>query len=290
MVRVDPRYRVFFSRKDTLNPEIRLIGWSRFTRADAMALPPHHHGAAYEIHLLTRGRLDLVAGDRVHPIRAGHAFFTAPNEVHSGFDNIIQQSEFYWIQIDSELLEGWQKTILDELVKNRVVRFNDIALYFMEKMLTAHREPDSYSKQAVKAKFDLFLIELGRCLSPDFNRMSDVVEGTVARLRAELDAPPKIQRLAKEAGVSPTQLTMRFRQEVGESIAKWFLHERLDYACELLAQGIGTLEISRRLGYSSAQNFATTFRRELGATPSQFRDIVRQAGGKILPENAPEID
>ncbi len=231
-----------------------------------------------------------MVGDRVHPIRAGHAFITAPGEIHSGFDSILQQSEFFWLQFDSSKLQEWQKSLLAQVVAERTIRFNAIALYFAEKMLKAHREPDSFSQQAVGAKIDLFLIELGRCLRPDFNRHSLVVEGTVARLRAQLDAPPKIHVLAKEAGVSPTQLTMRFREEVGESIAKWFLHERLDYACELLAQGVGTLEISRRLGYSSAQNFATTFRRELGATPSQFRDIVNQVGGRILPETAPEID
>lgn len=290
MVTVDQRFRVCFSRKDTLVPAIRLIGWSRFTRADSKALPPHHHGSAYEIHLLTRGRLDLVVGDRVHPIRAGHAFVTGPGEIHSGFDSILQQSEFYWLQLDASELKEWQKGLLDQVVAARTIRFNDIALYFAEKMLNAHREPDNFSQQAVTAKIDLFLIELGRCLRPDFNRHSDVVEGTVARLRAQLDAPPKIHLLAKAAGVSPTQLTMRFRDEVGESIAKWFLHERLDYACDMLAQGVGTLEISRRLGYSSAQNFATTFRRELGATPSQFRDIVNQVGGRILPDTAPEID
>lgn len=202
----------------------------------------------------------------------------------------MQQSEFYWAQFDSEKLEPWHLEILESLCERRSLPVDKNTLSRLHRLLHEHLDRDSFSTHAARAQLDLFLVKLSRCLEPDFSRASPEVTVVMERLRQTLDAPPKLNSLARDAGVSPTLLSNRFREEVGESIAKWFLHERLDIACTMLAQGLSTREISRQLGYSSAQNFATTFRRELGTSPSQFREIVLTGAASFLPETALEMD
>lgn len=287
---IDRQWRVCFTREHTLVNSLRLIGWSRFTRANRAALPPHHHGSAYEIHVLTRGRQDIVVGQQVVSLRAGMAFITGPNEIHSGLDSVLQQSEFYWGQFDKDFLKPWQIEILDALMERRVIPVGRSVVDRFQYLVEEHLTPDEYSTHAAQAKLDLLLIWLGRSMGSSQAIASEPVQLVMERLRQTLDHPPKVQALAREAGMSPTLLSTRFRDEVGESIAKWFLHERLDIACKLLLKGLSTREISRRLGYSSAQNFATTFRRELGTSPSQFRELVVSDEAPILPETAPEID
>jgi AraC-like DNA-binding protein len=290
MIKVDRQFRTYFSREHCLLEALRLVGWCRFTRADRRALPPHHHGSAYEVHVLTRGRQDIVVGQRIVHLRAGQAFFTRPWEIHSGLDSILQQSEFYWAQFHSDLMLPWQMSILDALCDKRSVPVDRNTIGRFQKLLHEHLEQDGYSTHSASAQLDLLLVKLARCLEPDFSRSSPEVTMVMERLRQTLDSPPKLNSLAREAGVSPTLLSSRFKEEVGESIAKWFLHERLDIACKLLEGGYSTREISRRLGYSSAQNFATTFRRELGTSPSQFREIALTGAASFLPETASEID
>jgi len=290
MFKVDQQFRTYFSREHSLVESLRLIGWSRFSRADRGALPPHHHGTAYEVHVLTRGRQDIVVGREIVNLRAGMAFFTRPMEVHCGLDSILQQSEFYWLQFDSIHLEPWQSKLLDALCERRVIAVDRGVVERCQRLLDEHLVQDGFSHQSAQAKLDLLLIRLARSMNSDQVTMSEPVAMVMEWLRQALDSPPKLQSLAREAGLSPTLLSNRFREEVGESVAKWFLHERLDIACRLLTQGASTREISKRLGYSSAQNFATTFRRELGTSPSQFRELVASEKASFLPDTAPEID
>lgn len=290
MVTIDHQWRIFFSREHTLVESLRLVGWARFVRANRQALPPHHHGSAYEVHVLTRGRQDIVVDKGVAHLRAGQAFFTRPNEIHSGLDSIIQQSEFYWAQFSSEFLAPWQIDVLEGLCDRRIVPVDQRTIGRFQRLLDEHINQDGYSTQSANAIMDLLLVKLGRCMEPNFSNSSPEVSKVMERLRENLEEPPKIHILARELGISPTLLARRFKDEVGESVAKWFLHERLDIACSLLGDGLSTREIARRLGYSSAQNFATTFRRELGTSPSQFREVVRTGAARYLPETAEEFN
>jgi AraC-like DNA-binding protein len=274
MIKVDRRWRIYFSREHTLIPELRLVGWSRFLRADNRALPPHHHGPSYEIHLLIRGRLDLVVDDQVHNLRAGHIFTTGPNEIHGGVGHTLQQSEFYWIQFFAESVDDQTREILDSLVTKRVSKFNATSLDLSARLVAEHLDQRRFSALAARSTVGALLVELGRCAEPSFNPVSPIVAKCIERLRQDLSSAPTVQMLARELGVSPTQLTERFREEIGESLPKWLLHERLDRACRLIGDGAATREVASRLGYSSAQNFATTFRRELGYSPSEYRSLI----------------
>lgn len=290
MIVIDRQSRICFSREHTLAPSVRLLGWCRHARARANALPPHRHEGAYEIHLLKRGRLDLVVKDGVHNLRAGHAFITRPNETHSGIGGTLQQSEFFWIQINSDLVEKSEFEILEKLCSQRVVRFDPIAMRLMSELLDEHIQQDAYSRDRSGALVRLLTVQLARCLQPDFYHPSEPVEIATRLLRQQVGSPPKLAQLAREAGLSPTSLAVKFREEIGESIAKWFLHERLDHACRLVLEGCSTRQIADALGYSTPQNFATTFRRELGTTPSGFRELFSGDKASALPEDAPAFD
>lgn len=290
MIKVDRRWRIYFSREHTLIPELRLVGWSRFLRADNRALPPHHHGSAYEIHLLIRGRLDLVVDDQVHNLRAGHIFTTGPNEVHGGVGHTLQQSEFYWMQFFADSVDQQTREILDSLASKRVSKFNTNSLNLAARLVAEHLDQRRYSALAARSTLGALLVELGRCAEPSFNPISPTVAACIERLRQDLSSAPTVHVLARELGMSPTQLTEKFRDEIGESLAKWLLHERLDQACRMIAGGAPTREVANRLGYSSAQNFATTFRRELGYSPSEYRSLVERGNGLGLAGAEPFAD
>lgn len=290
MIVIDRQSRICFSREHTLAPSVRLLGWCRHARARANALPPHRHEGAYELHLLKRGRLDLVVEDGVFNLRAGHAFVTRPGEIHSGIGGTLQQSEFYWIQINHDGIQCPEHEILENLCRQRVVRFDPIAMRLMTELIDEHLDQDNYSRDRCGALFRLLNVQLARCLQPDFYQPSEPVGIAMRLLRQHVGSPPKLAQLAREAGLSPTSLAVKFREEIGESIAKWFLHERLDHACRLVMEGCSTRQIADALGYSTPQNFATTFRRELGTTPSGFRELFSGDKVSALPKDAPTFD
>ncbi len=99
-------------------------------------------------------------------------------------------------------------------------------------------------------------------------------------LDAVLSDPARAWRageLAKLAGVSYSGLRSLFRRSQHESLSEFLRRIRLDQARLLLADDRLTVkEIARRLGFSSEFYFSQWFRRLTGASPSHFRENLRE--------------
>ena len=81
-----------------------------------------------------------------------------------------------------------------------------------------------------------------------------------------------LDELAGRAAMSVAKLTVCFRRHTGLPPHAFLMFCRIAKAKELLTgtdRSIGS--IARELGYSSAQHFATQFRRETGQAPYEWR-------------------
>ncbi|WDR07250.1 AraC family transcriptional regulator [Devosia rhodophyticola] len=78
--------------------------------------------------------------------------------------------------------------------------------------------------------------------------------------------------IAREAGLSVSQLNRRFRASFGESPKTYWQHHRLDLAQSMLTGTPSSISrISETLGFSDINYFSRWFRRQSGMAPSQFR-------------------
>ena len=113
-----------------------------------------------------------------------------------------------------------------------------------------------------------------------------VMQRTAARIILDrLEDPPKSAELAAMLGVSERHLNAVFESCSGMSVFEYIRSERMRKAALLLSQT--TLHISQialEVGYSSAANFSTEFRKFWNKTPSAFRrapsDQVAYAGAQ----------
>ncbi len=235
--------------------------------------------------------MDVVVGGGIHSLRAGQVFVTRPNEVHAGVGGVLQQCEFYWAQVDSDHLTTELDKLLSECAERRHFQVRPRASALMKEILDEHAEADPLSSASARSLTELLILELARASAPGFRTLSEPVQKCVDFFRSDLASPTKFLGIAREIGVSTSFLAKHFHDEIGESPAKWFLHERLDVASKMLLEGASTRKIAKCLGYSSAQNFATTFLRELGMTPSEYRRYLTSlADGHALPSDAPLLD
>ncbi len=280
-------WRVYFRDSDCIHPDLRLIGWSRFRRAEPLALPPHHHGDAYEIHYIRRGRFDVIVDHSVHNVRAGHVVVTGPNEVHGGVKSALQKCEFHWIQYHAAGLCEDTRRLLDECCRQRVIRVRASTGERLENILSVHHDVRPTSALGCRAMMSLFVCDMHDAISDD-HVISEPIRKALVMMRSNLGEAPRLDQLAFDLGVSTSHLSMTFRDEVGETPGQWLMHERLDAACRMLEQGRTTRDIAWDLGYSTPQNFATSFRREFGMTPTDFRDYVQGVSRGELP--APFVD
>jgi len=105
-----------------------------------------------------------------------------------------------------------------------------------------------------------------------------LVREAIERIRADLAAPPSLDDLAAELDISRRHLTRLFRDRTGVSVAQFIRSERHREAARLIRETEWSIQqIASQVGLDNSANFATSFRREFGATPSEYRSYTRLA-------------
>jgi AraC-like DNA-binding protein len=89
----------------------------------------------------------------------------------------------------------------------------------------------------------------------------------------KLDLP----EVAEHVGLSPAYFSHVFKQQTGMGFSNYLTLVRMEKAKPLLADPtLDVDEIAQRVGYASLQYFKLTFRRIVGATPTQFRQTTAE--------------
>jgi len=82
----------------------------------------------------------------------------------------------------------------------------------------------------------------------------------------------QVKQLLREFPISRRSLEQRFRQHLGRSPAEEIRRVRLDRAKELLLEtSLSISEVSEACGFVSSAHFSTSFLKQIGTTPSDWR-------------------
>lgn len=93
---------------------------------------------------------------------------------------------------------------------------------------------------------------------------------------SHLDEALTVTDLARRANLSERQLSRRFVGETGQAPLQWVLHHRVLAAMDLLESTDLTLEaIAARTGFGTAGTLRRRFHRQVGTTPSAYRETFR---------------
>jgi AraC-like DNA-binding protein len=91
-------------------------------------------------------------------------------------------------------------------------------------------------------------------------------------LKAHMQSPPSLKRLAHLVGTNETKLKKCFSAVCGTTVYGYLTACRMQRACELLEDRWLTLsQIGFELGYSERTHFSRAFSRYYGIPPSQYR-------------------
>ncbi|WP_181592793.1 response regulator [Paenibacillus sp. YN15] len=114
------------------------------------------------------------------------------------------------------------------------------------------------------------------CAQIEFKRSSKprhVIESVQSIIHKRYPENLLIEDIAREVYLSPTYLSLLFKQETGMTVLEYLTAVRMEKAKELLADVNWKLyEISGAVGYSDPGYFTKQFKRHTGFTPSAYRD------------------
>jgi len=159
----------------------------------------------------------------------------------------------------------------------------------MERLAAFTKELDELRRRdALEIRYSLATLEfladavesLGDLKARSSVRESPPIVKCAYFIEKNLSREIAVERLAREAGVSPSRLFQLFQSHFGESPIQYVARRKAAEAKRLLtASDLSIGEIAERLAFNSANYFIRFFKKHAGMTPNELR---RKEASRIL--------
>jgi AraC-like DNA-binding protein/mannose-6-phosphate isomerase-like protein (cupin superfamily) len=265
-------------------PELQFVGHVRYHTARPSFFNKHQHPDILEIFYIVQGKVSWWVEGISHAVSGNELFLVWPRELHGARDNIVEPSEYYWIQAHLPSLgkgvhQGGTnplKAILHQRPE-RKFRGTTALLPLYQSLLNEHAQADPCREFVVRETLHLLLSYVLRysqvSLSP---RVHHIQLNRAIQWARENVAEATTEGMIHASGLDSTAFYKSFRLLAGSSPKQYLIRLRLQNAKELLAQNRSVTEIAHQLGFSSSQYFATVFRKYEGLSPSDFTNKIHQ--------------
>ncbi|SHE53161.1 helix-turn-helix transcriptional regulator [Pedobacter caeni] len=91
------------------------------------------------------------------------------------------------------------------------------------------------------------------------------------KITVQINQPPRLDKLAKFAGMSTSKLKRLFKQIFGKNIYDYYQYYRMNEAASLLKEkGLTVAETGYELGFSNLSHFARVFEKYIGLKPKKY--------------------
>lgn len=142
--------------------------------------------------------------------------------------------------------------------------------------------PDFIHIESLGSLITVRMFKAWRCLTEGrIERSEGLDHNTMSRLEAlitsRLDTKLLLSDMAREVGMSRSNLARLFRRRMGLSLGQYLIGRRISKAKELLLSDeyrIG--EIAVAVGFANQGHFDDLFKKWVGLTPREYRQSIRQ--------------
>lgn len=260
-----------------------------------------HRNEGIELTFLETGSLDFAVDDVDFDLNANSLTVTRPWQLHRVGRPLVTAGRLHWMILDLGVRRPsqewrWPSWLVlskeDVADLTQMLRHNeqpvwhgsdDLADCFQRIGQVVEREDDksTVSKLAVLLN-ELLLVLLELLRSRDLvldESLSDARRSVALFLdelagdMAQLNREWTVQALASACGLGVTQFVYYCRQLKNLTPAKYLNLCRLNAAARMLADrpDLTVTQVAFDCGFSSSQYFATSFHRQFGASPSEYR-------------------
>ena len=132
-----------------------------------------------------------------------------------------------------------------------------------------------YAAQATQHVLSLLLYR-NRLLPADqrSSMRRERIESAIAFMQANLNENLRLEDFAREAGMSVSHFSERFRRQTGQSPMAYFIQLRMRLACRLLdLSGQPVKSVALEIGYKDPYYFSRIFKKSMGISPDRYREI-----------------
>lgn len=100
-----------------------------------------------------------------------------------------------------------------------------------------------------------------------------LIKNAVNYINNNLNKKLKVDTLCRELGTNQSTLNFKFRRELNISVGEFIISAKMHYAKRLLlGTNYSVKEIAMRCGYDNIYYFSAAFKKNIGYTPTEFRN------------------
>jgi len=254
------------------------------THIGSYPLAPHHFvereaGARQAILIYCLSGLgQLHLGDKEFKVDRGSAILIPANHPHVYFADRQNPWSIFWIHFSGTQMNN-VPMVLGASTDDPIVHVPDtqLVLQAFEDVYAClnYNFSDSGLLSMSSKLMNLFsIIRLHRKhRHPRRQAAEDSVLSTIKFMRQHLDMNLTLDDLAAQSGQSVPYYCRRFKERTDQSPMSYFIHLKLQKACELLVQtNLSVKDVAEELGYKDPYYFSRLFKKIQGCAPSQYRE------------------
>lgn len=216
-------------------------------------------------------------------ITKGNWFLVPAHTAHTYSADEHHPWSIYWFHFDGEQadeLVGYLQEdfpplspipLTPEFQRRFVTLFEEVSLT-MERGITIHRM--IYASYA--ARHMLALLRYASELVMQSSQQNQIVERTLVFMQERIHDTVTLEDLSKNVGLSKTQFTHLFREDTGRTPINYFLHLKMQRACQYLDSTDWSIkQIAISLKIEDPYYFSRMFHKLMGVSPTDYRQHKR---------------
>lgn len=252
-----------------------------------------HAHPFYEIYFFLEGPVErYVVGGRSYRLRSGDILMMPPGVPHHPvFNQEKKPYRRYVLWLDGEQLEDLNRLDSDILSALRLCQEQEsyrircatpsdrqlmesylAGMWKEEKSSTVCRQASIYSLCLN------FLVILNRTvadehlISSQYQQSDSLLDNVLAYIRANYTSNITLNSVAEHFFTSPSNIESLLTKRVGKPFYRYVTECRIIRAQALIASGMPLKEVGLACGYNDYSNFYRAFSREVGISPSKYRN------------------
>lgn len=269
-------------RKAVLDKELNIEAYQ--FRGIMQKFPNHFH-EHYVIGFIERGKRKLISKNQEYIIEPGDLMIFNPRDNHSCEQIDNNTLDYRCINIKEDIMMD----IMEAITGHRDIPYFKSTVIFhgeqVDLLKDVHEMIMNRSKEFVKEESLLFLIgQLVELYAEPFEVKVEVNNQLLVKtcnyMKENFSNVIKLDQLSAISGLNKFILLRLFTKEIGITPYQYLLTIRINKAKELLESGIEPLDVAMSTGFTDQCHFTNYFKKFIGITPGQYRDIFKERLGE----------
>lgn len=252
---------------------------------------PHTHSFC-ELYFLLEGKYSYMVENGIYDVPYGTVIFTRPGELHSVIINepCVYKRLYYQLPMNALdfLGDRHMRCFSDRPFGHRnllvlpVDQMNDCVKRILAGVeLYNSGSPDARSIMLADLLYTLRTVN--SCFDNPHSgtvgeRRNTLISDALAYINTHFGEIRSTSEIASALYVSREYLSRSFTREMGIPLTKYLTTKRIEYAKNLLSEGIAPVEASVECGFGDYSHFIQVFRRETGVTPFAYKKGQNEQG------------